>query len=93
MEFLGGRWRILAAAREVGVSRTDSNSWSRGYKTYRNGAPWDSYLSWSGWRYVRSALGFCQDELIEIADLRDAGLSIRAIAGRLVGRSLNRKSL
>ena len=30
-------WSILAAAREVGVSRTTGNNWSRGYKTYRHG--------------------------------------------------------
>jgi len=30
-------WSILAAAREVGASRTAGNNWSRGHKTYRNG--------------------------------------------------------
>jgi transposase, IS30 family len=30
-------WSILAAAREVGVSRTTGNNWSRGYKTYWHG--------------------------------------------------------
>jgi transposase len=29
-------WSILAAAREVGVSRTTGNNWSRGYKAYRH---------------------------------------------------------
>lgn len=30
-------WSILAASREVGVSRTAGNNWARGYKTYRQG--------------------------------------------------------
>ena len=30
-------WSILAAEREVSVSRTSGMNWSRGYKTYRNG--------------------------------------------------------
>lgn len=30
-------WSIMAAAREVGVSRTAGNNRSRGYQTYRNG--------------------------------------------------------
>ena len=30
-------WSILAAAGEVGVSRTTGNNWSRGYNTYRHG--------------------------------------------------------
>ena len=28
---------VIAAAREVGVSRTAGNNWVRGYKTYRGG--------------------------------------------------------
>lgn len=32
------RWSILAASREVDVSRTAGNNKSSGYKTYRNGA-------------------------------------------------------
>jgi len=30
-------WSVLAAAREVGVSRTTGVNWAPGYKTYRNG--------------------------------------------------------
>jgi hypothetical protein len=37
MELRGRGWSILAAAREVGVSRTTANNWSRGYKMYRHG--------------------------------------------------------
>ena len=37
MELRGRGWSIMAAAREVGVSRTAGNNWSRGYKVYRNG--------------------------------------------------------
>jgi transposase, IS30 family len=37
MELRGRGWSVLAAAREVGVSRTTANNWSRGYKTYRHG--------------------------------------------------------
>jgi IS30 family transposase len=37
MELRARGWSILAAAREVGVSRTSGMNWSRGYKTYRNG--------------------------------------------------------
>ena len=36
MELRERGWSILAAAREVGVSRTTGNNWSRGYKTYRH---------------------------------------------------------
>jgi transposase, IS30 family len=35
MELRERGWSILAAAREVGVSRTTGNNWTRGYKTYR----------------------------------------------------------
>ena len=36
-ELRGRGWSVVAAAREVGVSRTTGNNWSRGYKTYRHG--------------------------------------------------------
>lgn len=87
MELRGRGWSILAAAREVGVSRTTGNNWSRGYKTYRNGAAvgFVPALERLAVREI-SARFLSQDERIEIADLRRAGLSIRAIAGRL-GRS------
>ncbi|WP_260684589.1 IS30 family transposase [Rhodococcus sp. KBS0724] len=87
MELRGRGWSILAAAREVGVSRTTGNNWSRGYKTYCNGAAvgFVPALERLAVREI-SARFLSQDERIEIADLRRAGLSIRAIAGRL-GRS------
>jgi IS30 family transposase len=80
-------WSILAAAREVGVSRTSGMNWSRGYKTYRNGRavgfvpPLDRLAV----REISSRY-LSQDERIEIADLRHAGVSIRAIA-RQMGRA------
>ena len=87
MELRARGWSVSAAAREVGVSRTCGGNWARGYKTYRQGravgfiAPLDHLA-------VReiSARYLSQDERIEIADLRRAGLSVRGIAQRL-GRS------
>jgi IS30 family transposase len=77
-------WSILAAAREVGVSRTAGNNWSRGYKTYRHGqvAGFVPALERLAVRQI-SARYLSQDERIEIADLRHAGLSIRQIADQL----------
>jgi transposase, IS30 family len=77
-------WSILAAAREVGVSRTTGNNWSRGYKTYRHGqvTGFVPALERLAVRQV-SARYLAQDERIEIADLRHAGVSIRQIAGQL----------
>jgi transposase, IS30 family len=77
-------WSIVAAAREVGVSRTAGNNWSRGYKTYRHGrvAGFVPALDRLAVREI-SARFLSQDERIEIADLRQAGLGIRQIAGRL----------
>jgi IS30 family transposase len=74
-------WSILAAAGEVGVSRTTGNNWSRGYKTYRHGqvAGFVPALDRLAVRQV-SARFLSQDERIEIADLRHAGLSIRQVA-------------
>ncbi|EPQ76853.1 IS30 family transposase [Mycobacterium marinum] len=85
--FMGLRargWSIRAAAREVGVSRSAATNWTRGYKTYRNGVevgfvpPLDSLA-------VReiSARYLSQDERMQIADLRRAGLTMRAIADQL----------
>ncbi|SQD93589.1 hypothetical protein FMEAI12_1740015 [Parafrankia sp. Ea1.12] len=93
-------WRILAAAREVGVSRTTGNNWSRGYKTYRRGqvVGFVPALERLAVREV-SARFLSQDERIEIADLRQAGLTIRQIAGRLgrapstVSRELRRNAI
>ncbi|WP_241996617.1 IS30 family transposase [Kribbella antiqua] len=99
MELRGRGWSILAAAREVGVSRTTGNNWSRGYKTYRKGevvgfvAPLDRLAV----REVSSRF-LSQEERIEIADLHQAGLSIRKIAERLgrapstISRELRRNS-
>ena len=77
-------WSILAAAREVGVSRTTGNNWSRGYKTYRHGqvTGFVPALERLAVRQI-SARFLSQDERIEIADLRHVGLSIRQIAHRL----------
>jgi IS30 family transposase len=84
MELRARGWSVCAAAREVGVSRTSGANWSRGYKTYRNGvavgfvAPLDRLaVRQISTRYLS------QDERIEIADLRQSGLSVRAIATRL----------
>jgi transposase, IS30 family len=92
-------WSILAAAREVGVSRTTGNNWSRGYKTYRHGqvAGFVSALERLAVRQI-SPRFLSQDERIEIADLRHTGLSIRQIALRLcraastVSRELRRNA-
>jgi transposase, IS30 family len=77
-------WSILAAAREVGVSRTTGNNWSRSYKTYRHGQV-DGLVPALERLAVRqiSSRFLSQEERIEIADLRHAGLSIRQIAQRL----------
>ncbi|WP_202867873.1 hypothetical protein [Kribbella pittospori] len=59
----------MAAAREVGVSRTTGANWSRGYKTYRNGevvgfvAPLDRLAV----RQI-SPRFLSEEERIEIAD-------------------------
>ena len=88
MELRERGWSILAAAREVGVSRTTGNNWTRGYKTYRRGeaggfvAPLDRLAV----RRISSRF-LSQDERIEIADLHRFGVSVRQIAARL-GRSL-----
>ena len=99
MELRERGWSILAAAREVGVSRTTGNNWSRGYKTYRLGqvVGFVSALERLAVRQI-SPRFLSQDERIEIADLRHAGLSIRQIAHRLgrapstVSRELRRNA-
>jgi transposase, IS30 family len=84
MELRGRGWSILAAAREVGVSRTTANNWSRGYKTYRHGQVVGFVPALERLAVRRISSRFVsQEERIEIADLRHAGLSIRAIAQRL----------
>jgi IS30 family transposase len=78
MELRARGWSVRAAAREVGVSRSAGTNWSRGYKTYRNGvvvgfvAPLDRLAV----RQISSRY-LSQDERIEIADLRQSGLSYR----------------
>jgi transposase, IS30 family len=64
-------WSILAAAREVGVSRTTGNNRSRGYKTYRRGqvVGFVPALERLAVRQISRRL-LSQDERIEIADLR-----------------------
>jgi len=74
----------MAAAREAGVSRTAGHNWSRGYKTCRRGqvTGFVPALERLAVREI-SARFLSQDERIEIADLRLAGLSIRQIADQL----------
>jgi transposase, IS30 family len=86
-ELRGRGWSILAAAREAGVSRTTGNNWSRGYKTYRRGqvSGFVPALERLAVREISERF-LSQDERIEIADLRHAGLSVRQVADRL-GRS------
>jgi transposase, IS30 family len=77
----------MAAAREAGVSRTTGNNWSRGYETYCRGqvTGFVPALERLAVRQI-SARFLSQDERIEIADLRLAGLSIRQIADSWAGR-------
>ena len=84
MELIERGWSIRGAAGEVGVSGTSGNSWSRGYKVYRKGqvAGFVPALDRLGVPEV-STRYLSQDERIEIADLRQAGLSIRQIAKRI----------
>ncbi len=84
MDLRSRGWSIVAAAREVGVSRTAGNNWSRGYKTYRNGQV-TGFVPGLDRLAVReiSARYLSQQERIEIGDLRHAGLSIRQIAEQL----------
>jgi IS30 family transposase len=99
MELRERGWSILAAAREIGVSRTTGNNWSRGYKTYRHGQVigFVPALERLAVRQISSRF-VSQEERIEIADLRHAGWSIRQIAQRLgrapstVSRELRRNA-
>jgi IS30 family transposase len=99
MELRERGWSKMAAAREVGVSRTTGNNWSSGYKTYRHGEvvrfvpPLERFTV----RQISSRF-LSQDERIEIADLRQRGMSVRQIAVRLgrapstISRELRRNS-
>lgn len=66
------------------MSRSSGNNWSRGYKTYRRSkvVGFVPALDRLAVREISSRF-LSQDERIEIADLRQAGHSIRAIAGKL----------
>ena len=77
-------WSVVAAAREVGVSRTTGANWSRGYKTYRHGQV-TGFVPPLERLAVRdiSVRFLSQDKRIEIAGLRLAGMSLRQIAARL----------
>lgn len=92
-------WSISAAGREVGVSRTSANNWARGYKTYRRGEAVGSVRALD--RLVVRQISdryLSEEERIDIADLRRAGLSIRGIATKLgrapstISRELRRNS-
>lgn len=87
MELRERGWSVQAAAREVGVSRSTGSNWANGYKTYRAGevVGFVPPLERLAVREV-SARFLSQDERIEIADLRQAGCSLREIA-RQLGRS------
>ena len=100
MELRERGWSVVAAAREVGVSRSSGNNWANGYSPYRNGQlvpfvpPLDRLLV----RQI-SARFLSQDERIEIADLRGAGRSVRQIAVQLsrapstISRELRRNTV
>jgi len=87
MQLLARGWTSAAARREVGISRSGAANWRRGYKVYRDGVvvgfvpPLDPLtVSPISPRFLS------QQERLEIADLRRAGLGVRAIAAKL-GRS------
>ena len=86
MELRDRGWSIRAAAREVafpGRRETTGRAATRPTAVRSSG----SCRRWSGWRFARSVARFLsQDERIEIADLRHAGLSIRQIASDWDGR-------
>jgi transposase, IS30 family len=74
MELRSRGWSIMAAAREVGVSRTAGHNWSRGYKTYRHGQV-TGYVPALDRLAVREISGrfLSQDERIEMADRATSG--------------------
>jgi transposase, IS30 family len=87
------------AAEKVGISRAAAANWTRGYKVYRHGqvVGFVPPLERLEVREV-SARFLSQDERVEIADVRHAGLSVRAIATRIgrapstVSRELHRNA-
>jgi IS30 family transposase len=84
MELRARGWSVLGAAREIGISRTAANNWARGYKTYRKGGSvgFVPPLERLAVRQISDRF-LSQDERIEIADLHQAGMSIRQISQRL----------
>jgi IS30 family transposase len=87
MELLARGWTTAAARRDVGVSRTCGANCSPGFKVYRRGEvvrivkPLDRLaVKTINPRYLS------QEERIEIAELRHAGLSIRQVAQQ-IGRA------
>jgi len=99
MELRARGWSIVAAGREVGVSRTSANNWARGYKTYRRGevVGFVPALDRLAVRQISDRY-LSEDERIDIADLRRVGRSVRQIAAKLgrapstVSRELRRNS-
>ena len=99
MELRARGWSIRAAGRDVGISRSSANNWARGHKTYRGGkvVGFVPALDRLAVRQI-SPRYLSQDERLEIADLRRAGLSIRQIADKIdrapstVSRELRRNS-
>jgi hypothetical protein len=83
MELRERGWGVDAAARAVCASRTAGRNWAYGYRTYRAGhvVGFVPALERLAVREV-SARFLSQDERIEIADLRQAGVSVRQIASR-----------
>ncbi len=84
MQLLARGWTSAAARREVGISRSGAANWRRGYKVYRDGVvvgfvpPLDPLtVSPISPRFLS------QQKRLEIADLRRAGLGVRAIAAKL----------
>lgn len=75
---------VRAAAREVGVSRSSGTNWSRGHKTnpQQRHSRVPGAAGSLGGRQISSRY-LSQDQRIEIADLRQSGLSLRAIASQL----------
>jgi len=86
MELRERGWSVRRAAAEVGVSRSAGNNWTYGYKTCRNGVltGFVPPLEPLAVREI-SARFLSQEERIQIADLRHARLSVRAIAERWGG--------
>lgn len=100
MELRERGWSIRAAAKEVGVARTTGTNWACGHKVYRNGqvVRFEPPLERLSVRQISSRF-LSQDERVEIADMRHAGVSIRKIAEKLgrapstISRELRRNAI